>query len=150
MTEVMQEKEVDTEGAQCLPNIWLEEESENKSGEAGTASPEIPNTSTMSTNISRTMEVVHIEYVASAEENFIVTLAENEESTTLQGIHSLLQDLRTQDNKRDFNYFMEHILARTDEGQVRFELFDTKVPQRPPPSSTSAEQMNVLFGNSKR
>ena len=43
--------------------------------------------------------------------------------------------------------FMEQVIARTDEGQVRFETFNTKVPQLPPQNSTNAQQMNVLFGN---
>ena len=130
MKEVMQGKEVDNEGAQCLQNIWPEGESENKSGEAGTASPEIPDTPTMPMDISHTTEVVEIEYVATAEETFTVALAVNEESTTPQAIRRLLQDLRTQANMVEFHNFMEHILARMDEGQVRFELFDTKVQRR--------------------
>ena len=56
------------EGAQSLQNIWLEGEAENTPGKAGTASPGIPNMSTISMNSSNTTEVVNIEFVASEEQ----------------------------------------------------------------------------------
>ena len=148
MLGVTEGNEVDGEGAQSLQNnIWLEGESEETPGQAGTASPGIPNMSTISMDSSNTTEVVNIEYVASEEQIFQVSLAVNVASTTKQGIKNLIQDMKKQDNIEMFSYFMEQVIARTDEGQARFESFDTKVPQLPPQDSTSAQQMNVLLGN---
>ena len=73
MLGVIEGKEVDGEGAQSLQNIWLEGESDNTPGKAGTASPGIPNISTISMASSNTTEVVDIEFVASEEQTFKVT-----------------------------------------------------------------------------
>ena len=147
MLGVNEGNDVDGEGAQSLQNnIWLEGESEETPSQAGTASPGIPNMSTISMDSSNTTEVVNIEYVASEEQIFQVSLAVNVASTTKQGIKDLIQDMKKQDNREMFSYFMEQVIARTDEGQVRFESFDTKVPQLPPQNSTSAQQLNVLQG----
>ena len=70
MLGVNEGKEVDGEGAQSLHNIWLEGEAENTPEEAGTASPGIPNISTISMNSSNTTEVVSIEFVASEEQTY--------------------------------------------------------------------------------
>ena len=65
MLGVNEGKEVDGERAQSLQdNIWLQGESENTPGQAGTASPGIPNISTTSMDSSNTTEVVTIEYAA--------------------------------------------------------------------------------------
>ena len=97
MLGVNEGNEVDGEGAQSLQNnIWLEGESEETPGQAGTASPGIPNMSTISMNSSNTTEVVNIEFVASEEQTFKVSLAVNEASTTKQGIRDLIQDLKKQ------------------------------------------------------
>ena len=82
MSGEMKGKEVDREGAQSLHNIWLEGEAENTPEEAGTASPGIPNISTISMNSSNTTEVVNIEFVASEEQTYKVSLAVNEASPT--------------------------------------------------------------------
>ena len=147
MLGVNEGNEVDGEGAQSLQNnIWLGGESEETPGQAGTASPGIPNMSAISMDSSNTTEVVNIEYVASEEQIFKVSLAVNVASTTKQGIRDLIQDMKKQDNREMFSYFMEQVIARTDEGQVRFESFNTNVPQLPPQNSTSAQQLNVLLG----
>ena len=126
MLGVNEGKEVDDEGAPSLQtNIWLQGESEKTPGQAETASPGIPNISAISMVSSNTTEVVIIEYVASEEQNFQVSLAVNVASTTQQGIRDLIQDLQKQDNKEMFCDFMEQVIARTDEGQVRFETFET-------------------------
>ena len=75
MLEVNEGKEVDGEGAQSLHNIWLEGETENTPGQAGTASPGIPNMPAISMDSSNTTEVVNIGYVASEEQIFQVSLA---------------------------------------------------------------------------
>ena len=90
MLGVNEGNEVDGEGAQSLQNnIWLGGESEETPGQAGTASPGIPNMSTISMDSSNTTEVVNIEYVASEEQIFKVSLAVNVASTTKQGIRDL-------------------------------------------------------------
>ena len=87
MLGVTEGKEVDGEVAQSLHNIWLEGESENTPEDAGTASPGIPNMSAISMDSSNTTEVVNIEFVASEEQTYKVSLAVNvnEASTTKQG-----------------------------------------------------------------
>ena len=85
MLGVTEGNEVDGEGAQSLQNnIWLEGESEETPGQAGTASPGIPNMSTISMDSSNTTEVVNIEYEASEEQIFQVSLAVNVASTREQ------------------------------------------------------------------
>ena len=85
MLGVNEGKEVDDEGAPSLQtHIWLEGESEETPGQAGTASPGIPNMSTISMDSSNTTEVVNIEYVASEEQIFKVSLAVNVAYTVSQ------------------------------------------------------------------
>ena len=109
MLGVNEGKEVDGEGAQSLHNIWLEGEAENTPGQAGTASPGIPNISTMSMDSSNTTEVVTIEYAASEEQSFQVSLAVNVASTFRHGIQDLIQDMKKQDNREIFSYFMDRV-----------------------------------------
>ena len=72
MLGVNEGNEVDGEGAQSLQSIWPEGEPENTPGQAGTASPGIPNMSAISMDSSNTTEVVNIEYVASEERTCLV------------------------------------------------------------------------------
>ena len=148
MSGEMKGKEVDREGAQSLHNIWLASESGTTPREAESASPGLPNISDLTLDASQTRDAVSIRFMASEEQIFNVHLAVNEALATQQGIMDMLQDLRMRDNRERFCLFMEQILERTDEGQVRFESFTTKIPPLPPPNSSSAHQMNLLVGNS--